>query len=131
MDEKLKNNPSGDSTLTDTEEFNRTVVVERPGRRQNSSHATPLHKIAVHFARKKLEVEDIIGGVNLSHYTNEDPDTTSDLPAPLSNLETRYAVLEEFAQGGHATVSIARDRNLRRIVAIKSLRDEAKKTGIQ
>ena len=129
MDDELKTNPSGNSTLTDTEEFNRTVVVERPGRRQNSSHATPLHKIAVHFARKKLEVEDIIGGVNLSNYTNEDPDTTSDLPAPLSNLETRYAVLEEFAQGGHATVSIARDRNLRRIVAIKSLRDEAKKNG--
>lgn len=128
MDENPKKTPPDDPFLPDTDEFNRTVVVERPSRKQ-SSHSTPLHKLTSRFARKKQEVEDIIGGANLSHYTSEDPDTTAVLPAPLSNLETRYSVLEELAKGGHATVSVARDRNLRRIVAIKSLRDEAKKSG--
>ena len=125
MEEKLKNIPSEKNN----EEFNRTVVVDMRGRKNSSSNSTPLKKFTSRFIRKKQEVEDIIGGVNVSHYTNENPDMSSELIAPLSNLDTRYSVLEEFAQGGHATVSIARDKNLRRIVAIKSLREEAKKHG--
>ena len=88
MDENPKKPPLLDPELPDTDEFNRTVIVERPSRKQ-SSHSTPLHKLTSRFARKKQDVEDIIGGVNLSHYTSEDPDTTAVLPAPLSNLETR------------------------------------------
>lgn len=42
-------------------DFNRTVVISKP-HQNGSSHATPLHKITTRFARKKQEVEDIIGG---------------------------------------------------------------------
>ena len=62
--------------------------------------------------------------MDVSQYTNVKPDITGKLNAPLSNLDTRYSVLEEFAKGGHATVSIARDKNLQRVVAIKSLKPE-------
>jgi len=123
MEEKQKNY-SGEENH---EEFNRTVEVDMRARKSIGTLSTPLQKITKPLGRKRLEVEDIIGGVNVSQYTNEDPDTSSELVAPLSNLDTRYSVLEEFAQGGLATVSIARDKNLRRIVAIKSLREEAKK----
>ncbi|MBO4632726.1 MAG: protein kinase, partial [Lentisphaeria bacterium] len=109
------------------EDFNRTVVISKPELRKNCTHPTPLHRIAPRFIRKKQEIEDLIGGSNISRYTNVKPDTSAQLDAPLSNLDTRYSVLEEFAEGGLATVSIARDRNLRRVVAIKSLKEEAEK----
>ena len=105
------------------EDFNRTVVVNRP--QHEGSNATPLRKLAMKLSRKKQELEDLIGGKNVSQYTDAVPDTTAQLDAPLSNLDTKYSVLEEYAHGGHATVSIARDKNLRRIVAIKSLKKEA------
>ncbi|MBO4648347.1 MAG: protein kinase [Lentisphaeria bacterium] len=124
MSEETKKEPI--DNISNGEDFNRTVVVSKPGRR-SGSHSTPLNKIAKHFAKKKQEVEDIIGGMNISQYTDTEPDTTAQLEAPLSHLHTRYSVLEEFAQGGHATVSIARNKNLRRIVAIKSLKQEAEK----
>lgn len=120
-----KNQP-GD--LPGSDEFNRTVVISKP-HRNGSAHATPLHKIATHFTRKKQEVDDIIGGMNVSHYTSAEPDTSAQLSAPLSKLDAKYSILEEFAKGGHATVSIARDKNLQRIVAIKSLKKEAEKRG--
>ncbi|MBQ9337116.1 MAG: protein kinase [Lentisphaeria bacterium] len=106
-------------------EFNRTVVVTKPERRKRKD-STPLRKVAAAFGQKKQDVDDIIGGLNVSRYTDVELDTSAKLNTPLSTLSTRYSVLEQFAQGGHATVSIAQDKNLRRIVAIKSLNDEAK-----
>ena len=108
-----------------TDVFNRTVVIEKPERRKKKD-GTPLQRIVTPFSRKKQDVEDIIGGMNISQYTDLELDTTGQLHTPLSSLDTRYSVLEQFAQGGHATVSIARDKNLRRVVAIKSLKEEAK-----
>ena len=122
MDEETKENPTG--AMPPNDEFNRTVVITKPEHRNSGAHITPLRKITARFSRKSQELEDFIGSVDVSRFTSSEPDTTAQLSAPLSNLDTRYAVLEEFARGGHATVAIARDRNLRRIVAIKSLKKE-------
>lgn len=107
--------------------FNRTVVVDKSELRKDSAREIPFRRIVPHFVRKKQELENLIGGSNISRYTNAKPDTSAKLDAPLSKFDTRYSVLEEFAAGGLATVSIARDRNLRRVVAIKSLKEEARK----
>ena len=125
MDEKTTADPTQNvpQNVQKDEEFNRTIVIDRPQLRK-ARNATPLHRIASSLGRKKLEIEDIIGRTDIRHYTSAEPDTTAALAAPLSKLDTKYAVLEEFANGGHATVSIARDKNLRRIVAIKSLKEE-------
>ena len=125
MDEDEKKKPS-DEVSQNSDDFNRTVVVSKPRWRTGSPHSTPLHKIVTRFGRKRQEVDDIIGGMDVSHYTNTAPDTSAELTAPLSSLDSKYSVLEQFAKGGHATVSIARDKNLRRIVAIKSLKNESK-----
>ena len=117
--------PGGGGT-SDDGDLNRTVVVSRPDIQKTGTEMTPLRRIA-HFGRKKQEIEDIIGGSNISRYTNMKPDTSAKLEAPLSKLDTRYSVLEAFAEGGLATVSVARDRNLRRVVAIKSLKEDAEK----
>ena len=125
MDEDEKKKQSGEMTQN-SDDLKRTVVVRKPKWRTGNPHPTQLHKIVTHFGRKRQEVDDIIGGVNVSHYTNMEPDTSAELSAPLSSLDSKYFVLEQFAKGGHATVSIARDKNLRRIVAVKSLKDESK-----
>ena len=125
MSEETEN--SGKQITENISEFNRTVVITKPEIRKSVTQSTPLQRITKGFIRKKLELEDLIGVSNISRYTNDKPDTTAQLEAPLSNLDTRYSVLEEFAQGGNATVSVARDRNLRRVVAIKSLKEEAEK----
>ena len=125
MGEGMKN--GGQQITGNIEEFNRTVVITKSDIRKNVNQATPLQRITKGIFRKKQELEDLIGGANISHYTHDKPDTTSQLEAPLSKLDTRYSVIEEFARGGQATVSVARDKNLRRVVAIKSLKEEAEK----
>jgi serine/threonine-protein kinase len=124
MDDKTQRNTENDVRKED--DFNPTIIIDRPARAK-IKEVTRIHKIAASFGRKKQEIEDIIGKNNVDHYTASEPDTSSELNAPLSNLDTRYSLLEEFATGGHATVSIARDKNLRRIVAIKSLNEESGK----
>ena len=125
MGEETKNN--GQQITGNIEEFNRTVVITKRDIRKSGKHPTPLQLFTKSVFRKKQELEDLIGGANISHYTHDKPDTTSELEAPLSNLDTKYSVIEEFARGGQATVSVALDRNLRRVVAIKSLKKEAEK----
>jgi len=41
-----------------------------------------------------------------------------------SNVADRYEKLEEFAEGGHGTISLAQDKSLKRLVALKSLKHE-------
>lgn len=62
---------------------------------------------------------------DLSKYLTPDLDSTPTLDAPLSKLKSQYQVIERFAEGGTATVSVARDKNLRRYVAVKTLKPEA------
>ena len=47
------------------------------------------------------------------------------MESSLDSLDAKYALLTQFAEGGTASVSIARDRNLRRLVAVKSLKKDA------
>ena len=131
MDENEKMSPSEKSP--NPGEFNRTIVIQPPERKKRTSRneTTPFHKIMKPFRRRKEEPGDIIGHVDLSHYTDAEPDTSAQLTRPLSQLDSRYSILEERARGGTATVSIARDKNLRRIVAIKSMKkDSEKKTEL-
>ena len=125
MDEDLEKKQTENSGF-ENDDFNRTVVVSKP-ECSNAPHADSIHKITSRFVRKKREIEDLIGGMNISHYTNSAPDLSPKLESPLSNMDSRYSILEEFAQGGLSTVSIAQDKNLRRIVAIKSLKEDARK----
>ena len=62
--------------------------------------------------------------VNLSQYTDREPDFSPELEAPLGDFDTRYNMGQQFAEGGFSTVHVAQDRNLRRFVAVKSLRPE-------
>ena len=104
-----------------SDEFNRTIVIQNPEHRKGRESA-PRHKFAKSLFRKKAEVSDLIGNMDMSHYTDVELDTSPNLTRPLSTLDSRYSVMEEFAKGGQATVSVARDKNLRRVVAIKSLK---------
>lgn len=102
MDTESEKNLTEDTRSTD--DFNRTIVLKAPERRKGVKSPT-LHKLVKPFRHKKMEVGDIIGHVDMSHYTDVEPDTTANLTRPLSKLDTRYSVLEEFAKGGHATLS--------------------------
>ena len=73
---------------------------------------------------RKTELEDLVGGVDINPYISQDLDDSSRLYSDLDAVGTKYAVLTEFAEGGTAKVSIARDKNLRRLVAIKSLKKD-------
>ena len=94
MGQGMKN--GGQQITGNIEEFNRTVVITKSDIRKNVNQATPLQRITKGIFRKKQELEDLIGGANISHYTHDRPDTTSQLEAPLSKLDTRYSVIEEF-----------------------------------
>ena len=95
MSEETEN--SGKQITENISEFNRTVIITKPEIRKSVTQSTPLQRITKGLIRKKLEIEDLIGVSNISRYTNDKPDTTAQLEAPLSNLDTRYSVLEEFA----------------------------------
>jgi len=128
MIDKSKNDPTVDVASANAihNDFNRTVIISPADVPSNAGgESTPSKKVVTSSRKKKREIEDIIGGLNITPYTSHDLDTSADLESPLNVLDTKYSILEEFAKGGTSTVSIAKDRNLRRIVAIKSLKKEA------
>ena len=122
----MKEKTQKELAAQERDDFNRTVIVEKPAPTLNTVDI-PAHHRSVSTGHKRLELEDIIGKKNISRFTGADPDISCHLDAPLSKLDTKYAVLEEFAQGGYATVSVAQDKNLRRVVAVKSLKEESSK----
>ena len=61
----------------------------------------------------------------LEKYAHEAPEISPVLNAPIEDLESHYSMLEQFAEGGLSTLSIARDKNLHRVVAVKTLKTEA------
>ena len=71
------------------------------------------------------EVEDLVNGVDINPYISLNLDTSSHLESSLDDVNAKYAMLTAFAEGGTAAVSIARDKNLRRLVAIKSLKKDS------
>ena len=69
--------------------------------------------------------DDLIGGVNINPYLSLTLDVSSKLESSLEAVDARYAMLTKFAEGGTSTISIARDKNLKRLVAVKSLKRDA------
>ena len=75
--------------------------------------------------KRKISYDDLIGGVNINPYLSLNLDVSSKLESSLEAVDVRYAMLSKFAEGGTATLSIARDKNLKRLVAVKSLKRDA------
>ena len=131
MSNKSPNDPTAevmsDGKIVEND-INRTVLVYAPDTRragikvkhQNSRQgaSSPV---------KREELEDLVGGVNISPYISAILDTSAEMEANLDNLDDKYAMLTDFAGGGTSRVSVARDRNLRRLVAVKSLRKDVEK----
>ena len=126
----MTNKPPFEDTKPDdtvSKDFNRTVVIA-----PNHTTTTTYNKTMV-FGEdeapapvQKKDVEDLVSGVDINPYISLNLDASSHLESALDAVDTKYAMLTEFAEGGTAAVSIARDRNLRRLVAIKSLKKDAK-----
>lgn len=120
------NNALGDSLHKDgmsgnkvEADLNRTVVIADP-RPGASDVPAPGGGACIPDRRKDLE--DLVRGVDVDPYVNLDLDVSPRLEAALDAVDDRYCKLSAFAHGGTATLSIARDRNLKRLVAIKSLK---------
>ena len=126
MNETSKNFPTDDVKLGDEAEadLNRTVLV--PGLASAVDNTTNVTAGGgIPDRKQKKEIEDIVGGVDINPYISLDLDASPELESSLESVGARYAMLTEFAEGGTAKISIARDRNLRRLVAVKSLRMDA------
>ena len=104
---------------------NKTIRLETPVEktRRTIRVTTPFQ---TRIFPKKRDLDDLLVSRKLSIYTSTALDTSPELAAPLSELDGEYTILETFAEGGQATISVARDRNLERIVAVKSLKKELK-----
>ena len=127
MNEASKTFPTEDVKFGDESEadLNRTVLVPglASGTADNTTNISGGGDIP--DRKTKKEVEDIVGGVDINPYISLDLDVSPELESSLEAVGGRYAMLTEFAEGGTAKISIARDRNLRRLVAVKSLRMDA------
>ena len=129
MSKNFTSEPFSDIGLDDKADgdFNRTVVFETPGlQERRGGTARQQDESTSGIVRDKLEVEDLVGGVNISPYISSELDVSSDLVSSLDSVGEKYALLDAIGKGGTATVYVARDRNLRRLVAVKSLKQDAK-----
>ncbi|MBQ7695279.1 MAG: serine/threonine protein kinase [Lentisphaeria bacterium] len=127
MSEKSQNYPTEEVKFGDESEadLNRTVIV--PGLASGAADNTTniSENGGIPDRKRKKEIEDLVGGVDINPYISLDLDVSPELESSLETVGARYAMLTEFAEGGTAKISIARDRNLRRLVAVKSLRMDA------
>ena len=102
---------------------NRTVKVQPAGKTGNGQSTIRVSgAFSAHIFNRKREIDDLLVSKKLSVYTSGDLESSPELPVKLTELDIEYATLEKFAEGGQATVSVARDKNLKRIVAVKSLK---------
>lgn len=106
-------------------DFNRTVTFTPPGFAAGEHRMRAQDRDGTAVSEPKKDIEDFISGVDINPYISLDLDVSSTLESTLDDVSGKYAMLTEFAQGGTATISIARDRNLRRLVAVKSLKKDA------
>ena len=127
MSDTSQNYPTEEVKFGDGSEadLNRTVIVSglASGTAENTTNVTVGG--GTPDRKRKKEIEDIVGGVDINPYISLDLDVSPELESSLEAVGGRYAMLTEFAEGGTAKISIARDRNLRRLVAVKSLRMDA------
>ena len=102
---------------------NRTVKVQPAGKTGNGQSTIRVSgAFSAHIFNRKREIDDLLVSKKLSVYTSGDLESSPELPVKLTELDIEYATLEKFAEGGQATISVARDKNLKRIVAVKSLK---------
>ena len=106
-------------------DFNSTVRIasSRTGALDNKMNPS-VRNSPSHY-KLKNDFDDLIGGVNINPYLSLNLDVSSKLETSLEAVDARYAMLSKFAEGGTATLSIARDKNLKRLVAVKSLKRDA------
>lgn len=124
MSDVLENNPCEDmkpGREVETD-FNRTVVLSAP----RLGTAGGIRRSGVRTPGRKQEIEDLVRGVDVNRYISPEFDVSPDLGIELDAVDAKYSTLSAFAQGGTATISVARDRSLNRLVAIKSLKMDAK-----
>ena len=108
-------NNAGNKTIrleTPVEKTQRTIRVSSP--------------FPTRIFAKKRELDELLVSRKLSAYTSTALDTSPELEAGLTALDDEYTILEPFAEGGQATIYVARDRNLERVVAVKSLKKDLK-----
>lgn len=78
---------------------------------------------------KREELEELISNPMASEIPENDIDTEAspDITKVLSNVQTRYENLKVLAQGGQGIVSVAMDKQLGRVVALKTLHNKIAK----
>ena len=107
-------------------DFNRTIEIPSLATGTVDVHRTAtLERVEDDDENQGEALEDLVSGVDINPYISLNLDATAHLESALEPVDARYTILTEFAQGGTAKLSIARDRNLRRLVAVKSLRMDA------
>ena len=109
----------------DNNAANKTIRLEAPVEQTQRTIRVTAPFPARIFSKKR-DLDELLVSRKLSIYTSTALDTSPELAVRLSELNDGYTVLETFAEGGQATVSVARDRNLERVVAVKSLKKELK-----
>lgn len=102
------------------QDFNRTVAIATPNVTMASGARRPVPEQK--SSSQNGELEDFVKGVSINPYISSILDMSSNLNGKLDNIKESYALLEEFADGGTASVFSARDRKLSRLVAVKSLK---------
>ena len=126
MSDTIKIDPSALGTGGQTGTgFNRTVSMTSHGFGSADNRTRRHDRNETTVSGPKKDIEDFISGVDINPYISLNLDVSSSLESTLDDVSGKYAMLTEFAQGGTATLSIARDRNLRRLVAVKSLKKDA------
>ena len=104
---------------------NRTIRLEAPVEKTQRTIRVSAPFPTRIFAKKR-DLDELLVSRKLSAYTSTALDTSPELEAGLTALDDEYTILEPFAEGGQATIYVARDRNLERVVAVKSLKKELK-----
>ncbi|OQA80657.1 MAG: Serine/threonine-protein kinase PknD [Lentisphaerae bacterium ADurb.Bin242] len=103
---------------------------KKPPKKKNPSARFSLEvlrtkaSITAHLFQKKEIVDDFVG-IGLSKFTNIPIDNTPHIHQDeIPRVENNFERLEVFNEGGQGIISAAKDKNLGRIVALKSLREK-------
>lgn len=107
-------------------DYNPTIRMAPSGNGAPGNATQPSVRDSSSHPKLKKTFDDLIGGVNINPYLSLTLDVSSRLESPLETVDANYAVLTKFAEGGTAAISIARDKNLKRLVAVKSLKKDAR-----
>ena len=116
---------NGITKQTENNAGNKTIRLETPVEKTQRTIRVSTPFPARIFAKKR-DIDELLVSRKLSVYTSTSLDTSPELAVGLAELDSEYTILETFAEGGQATISVARDKNLERIVAVKSLKKELK-----